>query len=130
MYGSDRSVHHMYMAKVKPRFRTPHYRPTFIRHYRKKAGLTLEQLADRLVTMNPDLRGTTHASLGRIERGLQPYSQALLEAIADALNTDAASLIMRNPDDPHGIWSIWDRAKPAERQMIVDIAKTIVKTGT
>ena len=27
----------------------------------------------------------SHAQLGRIERGLQPYSQGVLEAIADAL---------------------------------------------
>jgi transcriptional regulator with XRE-family HTH domain len=120
----------MYMAKVQTRFRKPPFNLTYIRKYRKKAGLTLEQLEDRLNVMHPELEGTTHASLGRIERGLQPYRQPLLEAIADALNTDTASLLMRDPDDPHGIWSIWDQAKPAERKMIVDIAKTIVKTGT
>lgn len=124
------SVHPVYMAKVRPRFRQPQYRMTLIRKYRKRAGLTLEQLADRVVTMHPDLRGTTYVSLGRIERGLQPYRQPLLEAIADALGTDAASLLMRDPDDPEGIWSIWERAKPGERRTIAEIAKTIVKTGT
>lgn len=112
----------MYMRKVQPRFRRPQYRPTFIRQWREFRGLTLEQLADRV--------GTTHASLSRIERGKQPYVQPLLEAIAEALMTDPASLIIRNPQDPEGIWSVWDQAKPGERQMIVDIARTVVKTGT
>ena len=98
------------------------HRRTFIRDWRQSRGLTLEQVANRI--------GITHASLSRIERGLQPYSQPLLEAIADALQTDPASLLTRDPTDPEGIWSIWDRAKPGERRQIVEIAKTLIKTGT
>jgi transcriptional regulator with XRE-family HTH domain len=112
----------MYMAKVTPRPKKPKYRPTFIRQWREKRSLTLEQLAERV--------GITHASLSRIERGLQPYGQKLLEKIAEELQTDPASLIVRNPTDPEGIWTIWEQAKAGERRMIVDIAKTVVKTGT
>lgn len=124
MYASKSVVHPVYMAKRNDRQfgKKTQFRRTFIRHWREHRLLTLEQLADRV--------GTTHATLSRIERGLQPYSQPLLEAIADALQTDAPSLLMRNPGDPEGIWSVWDQAKPGERQMIVDIAKTVVKTGT
>ena len=104
---------------VRPR---PTYRRTFIRPWREHRGLTLEQLAERI--------GTTHATLSRIERGLQPYSQPMLEAIAEGLSTDPASLLMRNPADPEGIWSVWDNAKPGERRQIVEIAKTLIKTGT
>jgi hypothetical protein len=35
--------------------------------------------------------------------------------------------LVRDPDDPVDIWSVWQQAKPNERRMIVDIAKTIVK---
>ena len=52
------------------------------------------------------------------------------EALAEALQTDAASLLMRDPTDDDAVWSIWDNAKPGERRMILDIAKTITKTGT
>jgi len=125
MYRPDTLLHHAYMAKatqkVRPRPRRQ-YRPTFIRQWREYRGLTLEQLAARV--------GTTHATISRIERGKQPYSQPLLEAIADALGTDPASLLMRNPRDPEGMWSIWDRAKAAQRVQITAIAETIVKTGT
>jgi transcriptional regulator with XRE-family HTH domain len=104
-----------------PQFRRQ-YAPTYIRQWREYRGLTLEQLASRL--------GTTHASLSRVERGLQPYNQPLLEALANALQTEVASLLMRNPSDPDGIWSIWDQARPAERRQIVEIAKTLMKTGS
>lgn len=124
MYGHTSAVHHLHMAqKVTPRFRQPaRYRLTYLRQYRERKGLTLEQLADRI--------GTTHATLSRIERGLQPYSQTMLEALAEELDTDPASIIMRDPTDPEGIWSVWDKAKPGERAIIVDLAKTITKTGT
>lgn len=113
----------MYMPPVSPRLKgRQQYRRTFIRQWREYQGLTLEMLADRV--------GTTHASLSRVERGLQPYSQPLLEALADALSVEPADLLMRNPEDPEGIWSVWDNAKPAERQMIVNLAKTVTKTGT
>ena len=97
-------------------------RRTFIRHWREHRGLTQEQLASRLET--------SVASISRIESGTQPYTQDVLEALADALNTDPASLLMRNPEAPEAIWSIWDNAKEGERQMIIDIARTVTKTGT
>jgi transcriptional regulator with XRE-family HTH domain len=98
-------------------------RRTFIRQWREFRGLSQEALGARL-----DTSGT---SISRIENGEQPYTQDTLEAIADALQTDVASLLMRDPSDPNAIWSIWDSAKQGERRMIVDIAKTVVgKTGT
>lgn len=98
------------------------FRRTFIREWRQNRNLTLEQLADRLEM--------TASHLSMLERGQRGYTQETLEAVAVALQTDAANLLMRNPEDPDAIWSVWDLAKPGQRQMIVDIAKTIVKTGT
>lgn len=116
-----RRVHRAYMgARPKPVFSK-----TYIREWREFRGLTLERLADRV---GEKIGGFTHASLSRIERGLQPYSQPVLEAIGEALSTEPASLLMRNPQDPEGIWTVWDRAKVGERRMIVDIAKTVVKS--
>lgn len=123
MYTRSGRVHPMYMSKRpgtrgKPIF----YKRTFIRQWREHREKTLEYLAEKI--------GITHASLSRIERGLQPYSQPIVESIAKELATDVSSLLNRDPNDPEAIWSIWDQAKPAERKMIVDIAKTIIKTGT
>ena len=132
--GPHALVHPVYMSKktatkVTPRFKgQPRHKLTFIRQWRESRGITLEVLAERV---GERIGGMTHASLSRIERGIQPYSQPILEAIAEELTGgDVASLLMRDPSDPNAIWSIWDQAKPGERQMIVDIAKTIVKTGT
>lgn len=123
MYEPRPALHHAYMAsRVTPRPRKPQWRKTFIKEWRLHRQLTLEQLAERV--------SSTHATLSRIERGMSPYSQALLEALADALQTDPASLLMRNPNDPEGIWSVWDQAQPGQRRTIVEIAKTVIKTGT
>lgn len=98
------------------------FRKTFIRHWRQHRKLNLEQLAERL--------DMTPSHLSMLERGQRGYTQETLEAVADALQTDVASLLMRDPSDPDGIWSIWDQAKPGERKMIVGIANTVIKTGT
>lgn len=98
------------------------FRPTFIRQWRDFRKLNQEQLASRL--------GMTQSHLSMLENGKRGYTQETLEAIAEALQTDAASLLMRNPLDGDAIWSIWEQAKPGERRMIVDIAKTVTKTGT
>lgn len=94
-------------------------RPTFIRNWRKHRGYTLERLADMI--------GTSHATLSRIERGIVPYNQKLLERAAEALSCEPADLIMRDPLDPDGIWSIWDQAGKGERAKIVDMVKVLVK---
>lgn len=98
------------------------FRRTFIREWRQFRQLTLEQLADRLEM--------TASHLSMLERGQRGYTQDTLEQIADSLLTDTASLLMRNPQDPDAIWSIWDQAKPGQRRQIVEIAKTLIKTGT
>lgn len=98
------------------------FRRTFIREWRQYRQLTLEQLADRL--------DMTASHLSMLERGQRGYTQETLEQIAEALLTDAASLLMRNPQDPDAIWSIWDQARPGVRRQLVEIAKTLLKTGS
>lgn len=124
------------MAKrVTPRPKIP-VRRNFIRQWREYRELTQEQMAERMTEwlQRHGVRdGYSYATLGRLERGLIPYSQDVLEAAADALQTTPASLIMRDPsqdDDGEAMWSLWDHAKPGERQMILDIVRTITKTGT
>lgn len=97
-------------------------RRTFIKEWRKHRGLTQEALAERV--------GMSPGNVSLIERGLQNYTQETLEAFGDALQCEPADLLMRNPLDSEGIWSVWDQAKPAQRAQIVEIAKTLLKTGT
>lgn len=115
--GMKKNAHKGNQPPARQRFR-----PTFIAQWRDHRNLTQEQLANRL--------GMTQSHLSMLENGKRGYTQETLEAIADSLGTDVASLIMRNPLDGDAIWSIWENAKPGERRMIVDIAKTVTKTGT
>ena len=112
------------MAKrVVPRFKKPAVRRRiFLKQWREFRGLTQEQLADRV--------GWSVGNVSQLERGLQGYSQEGLEALAEALQCDPGQILTVDPTGDDAIWLIWERAKPGERQMIVELAKTVVKTGT
>lgn len=72
---------------------TPHPKPDRPRYYfkewRKKAGLTQEQLADRI--------GVTASSISQLENGKQGFTDSTLEALAVALNCTPSDLLGRNP---------------------------------
>jgi transcriptional regulator with XRE-family HTH domain len=57
-------------------------------------------------------RQPTFVRQWRVHRGLSQ------EQLAERLQMSAAQL------------SLWDHAKPGQRRMIVDIARTVTKTGT
>ena len=75
MDGKNQHVHSPYMGKnkVKP---IPKRSPgkNYIRAWRRKEGLSLERLAERI--------GTSHATLSRVERGIAALER---RAIVDAL---------------------------------------------
>ena len=98
----------------------PIHRPTFIRQWRQHRGYSLDKLAD-MVPMDK-------SNLSKVERGFLPYNQEMLERLAEALMTDVASLLMRDPTTPGAIWSIWERASVGERQQIEAIAQALVAT--
>lgn len=90
-----------------------------MREWREFRGYNQDEGASRI--------GIDRTTLSKIERGLTPYNQSFLEAAAEAYMTDPASLIMRNPSDQDAIWTIWDQAKPAERETISELARTIMR---
>lgn len=65
-----------------------------------------------------------------LERAQRGYTQETLEALAEALMTDVASLLIRDPTMDEAIWSIWDNASPAERQQITSVVRALKSTGT
>ena len=111
----------------------------YLRAWRKAAGLTLEQTAERVERLSESRANAsastraismTHATLSRVERGKLPYSQGLLELLAEIYQTDRASLIMRDPADPEGLWSIWEQLRPTERVQAIEVMKALTRTGT
>lgn len=102
--------------------RTSQYRRTFIREWRKHRKLTLERLAEA-VDMTP-----SHLSM--LERRERGYTQETLEKIAAALKTDVGSLLTRDPGQSDELEEVLKDAKPGQRRQIIEIAKTLLKTGT
>lgn len=103
-------VHDAYMAKriIKreppgARLR-PRYQRTFIKHWREWLEFSQEQLAiavgDYLRDEGISDKGYTYASIGRIENGLIPYSQPIMEGISKALGVPVATLITTPPPKP------------------------------
>jgi transcriptional regulator with XRE-family HTH domain len=62
-----------------------------LRAHRRRAGLTLDALAERT--------GLTKSYLSKVERGLRTPSIAVALKIAGALNADVSQLFSDNPDD-------------------------------
>lgn len=94
----------------------------FIKQWRKFRGYTQVQLAERI--------GIDKTYLSKIEGNKRRYDQPFLEAAAEVLRCAPADLIMRDPSDPEGLWTIYDSLTPVERRQVVEIAKTIKRTGT
>lgn len=100
------------------------HRRWYLREWRKHRGLTQDQLAERV--------GISKPYLSQLETAKRQYTQELLEALAEELRTDPASLIIRDPTDPEGIWSLWEALSPPEREQGVTLLRVIKgsKTGT
>lgn len=75
----------------------PTFKKTYIKEWREKRGLSLRKLAAR-IEREPGEELISFASLGRIEKGQQPYSQPILEGIAQALNVSVSMLLESDPN--------------------------------
>ena len=110
----------------------PQYRKTYIREWRNKRGLSLRRLAERLETEPGGDLMISHASIGRIERGQQPYSQAVLEAIAEALGVSVALLLEVNPEKDGDVIDITlrlNKASPELRQQALNIIEALLQSA-
>lgn len=64
-------------------------RRLYIKEHREAAGLTQQQLADRV--------GTTKATISRIETGLRDYTGGFLDAVAEALGKGSGAIFFHPP---------------------------------
>lgn len=106
MFGDDVPMQHRVRRK------------TYLRAYRKAAGRTLEAVAEEL--------HMTHGQLSKIERGLQPYNQDLLETLADLYMCGVGDLINRPPGVVDDINKVVAIASPEDQEKILKVARTIV----
>ena len=82
-----------------------------------------EKLVERLETES----GYTLSAgqLSRIERGEQPYTQDLLEALATVLACTPADLIMRDPTDKDAAWSLLESLDRPSRMKAVKLIELL-----
>ena len=107
--------------RVTPRPKRPEKR-YFFREWRKYRGLTLARLAERT--------GLSQGGLSQLETGRQGFSDTTLEILAEALNCSPGDLLMRNPLDTDGPWSIWSTLSPTQRTQAIEMMKVLKLTGT
>jgi transcriptional regulator with XRE-family HTH domain len=81
----------------------PKHRPSSLRLFRKRAGLTQKQLAILLEMSD--------ANISRIEQGRQPYKQDIIEKMADILKVHPSDLV----SDPQ-----------AEPELVADLRKLLM----
>lgn len=71
--------------------------------------------------------GVNKSSLSRIERGLMPYSQDILESLAAVYDCDPAELLIQDPHEDTNIVQLWDRASLDQRRALGSVAETLLR---
>lgn len=103
------------------------YGKTYIREWREYRGLSLRRLADRMEMDGPN-ETISHASIGRIEKGEQPYSQPILEALAEALSCSVTDLLSVDPTKEGEIVDLMRLIDDRNRDQAIRVLKAL--TGT
>lgn len=96
----------------------PPHRPTNIRRWRQKSGLSLDQLAEKAKV--------DKGNLSKMERGLLPYNQEVMERVAEALGVTVGDLIEREPDHAPALWTTLRRASPEQQRLIERMAAAVI----
>lgn len=102
----------------------PTFRKTYIKEWRTTRGLSLRQLAAR-IEKEPGEELISFASLGRIEKGQQPYSQPILEGLAKALDVSPAMLLEVNPNYDGQVIDLVRHMDDDKREQAIKILKAL-----
>jgi transcriptional regulator with XRE-family HTH domain len=99
----------------------------YLKEWRKHRHYTQDQVIDRLAAFDDPLLPGTAASLSRIENGKQPYSQRIIEALADVYQCSPGELIGRNPAVEGDVIDMLARLSEQQRAQIRDIIAVLTK---
>lgn len=100
---------------------------TFVREWRKYRGLSLRKLADRIELHGPN-ETFSHASIGRIENGEQPYTQPVIEALAEALDVSVSDLLTVDPSKDGEVVDLMRMIDDKNRDAAIRVLRAL--TGT
>lgn len=104
------------MAPARKKHQSHH-----VKAWREYRELTQEALAERV--------GVTQEAISKLERGATGYTQAMLEALAKALDCTPAELIQRDPNEAQPLWAIIDQIDPRDLPQIKKVLETYKKAG-
>ena len=102
---------------------------SYLREWRRHRGLTQSQVLDRLAIMEDPNLPKTGASLSRLEAGKQPYSQRVLEALAEVYAVKPGDLIMSNPEKEGHIIDILARLDARLLDQAMAILEALANTA-
>jgi transcriptional regulator with XRE-family HTH domain len=111
------------MEKSTSKRRFP--RKHFLKEWRNFHGYTLIHLAELLSDYDDTSVPKSDASLQRIEAGSQPYSEGLLNALADIYGVDPAELLFRIPGTPTPAPLQWFKANAVQREQIDRVTEAV-----
>lgn len=104
------------------------FRKGYFKEWREHRGKTQAQVVGSLEMMGGDLP-TTAASLSRLENGKQPYSQPILEALAEVYDAEPADLIAVNPLKERDVIDFMRHLNEQQKRQVMAIAEAVVKSA-
>lgn len=106
----------------------PEHHPIYLKEWRTWRGKTQAQVLDQLSMHDDPLLPRTGASLSRLENGKQPYSQRVLEALADIYGCEPGELIGRNPYKEGEIIDFVSRLDEKQKAQALAILEAMSRT--
>ena len=103
------------------------YKPTYIKQWREHRGLSLRRLADRLEVEDENGKAISYVSINRIEKGIQPYSQPILEAIAHALSVEPVDLLSVDPTKEGEVVDLMDLLRGRDPDLVRRVIEALPK---
>lgn len=101
----------------------------YIKEWRKAKGLSLRKLADRLEVSPGGEPLLSYVSLGRIERGEQPFNEETIDAIADALGVTRLMLLEVHPEREGTLIELFKRLPEKDQEHARKYLETLAKTA-
>lgn len=101
----------------------------YIRQWREKRQVSLRKLAARMETEPGGEPIVSYAQLSRIETGEQPFSEPILNAIADALGVTRAMLLEMDPNKQGHVLDLLNQLKPATQDQAIRMLEAFVKAS-
>lgn len=101
----------------------------FIKPWREKRGISLRKLAERLETEPGGEPLVSYASLSRIENGEQPFSEPILNAIADALDVPRVMLLEMDPQKEGHIVDLLNKMDRPTRDQAIRMLEILAQSS-